>query len=168
MSQTTDNLLAELVAKALTLRGDMLVTAESCTGGGIAHTLTSIPGSSRWFERGFVTYSNAAKQELLGVPDDTLARYGAVSEETAIAMAQGALLNSHGHISVAVTGIAGPGGGSEDKPVGTVCIAWSIRNGETRTTRVVFDGDRDQVREQAILMALQGLLDMLESENFRV
>jgi nicotinamide-nucleotide amidase len=139
-----------------------VVTAESCTGGGVAERMTSYPGSSRWFERGFVTYSNAAKQELLDVPADVLERYGAVSEETAAAMAEGALAHSHGQISVAVTGIAGPEGGSAEKPVGTVCFAWGTRTGGTRTARALFQGDRAQVREQSVLMAIQGLIDILE------
>lgn len=165
MTESADSLLAELVARTMTLRGGMLVTAESCTGGGLAYMLTSIPGSSTWFERGFVTYSNDAKRELLGVSQELLDSYGAVSEQTAAAMAAGAVENSHAAVSIAITGIAGPEGGLEEKPVGTVCLAWSIRNGEVRTTRVVFDGDRRKVREQAILMALQGLLDLLESEK---
>ena len=165
MTESTDSLLAELVARAMTLRGGMLVTAESCTGGGLAWLLTSIPGSSAWFERGFITYSNDSKQELLGIPADLLLRYGAVSEQTAAAMASGAIANSHAAVSVAITGIAGPDGGTEEKPVGTVCLAWSIRNGATRTTQVVLAGDRMKIRQQAILMALQGLLDLLESEK---
>lgn len=165
MTESTDSLLAQLVARAMTLRGGMLVTAESCTGGGLGSLLTSIPGSSAWFERGYITYSNESKQEMLGIPAETLNSYGAVSEQTAAAMATGAITNSHAAISVAITGIAGPDGGTAEKPVGTVCLAWSIRNGETRTTRVLFDGDRRMIREQAILMALQGLLDLLESEK---
>ena len=165
MTESTDSLLAQLVARAMTLRGGMLVTAESCTGGGLACLLTSIPGSSSWYERGFITYSNDSKRELLSITEDILLGYGAVSEQTAAAMATGAIDNSHAAVSVAITGIAGPDGGTPDKPVGTVCVAWSIRNGETRTTRVVFDGDRRMIREQAILMALQGLLDILESEK---
>lgn len=152
------------LAELLLAHGMLAVTAESCTGGGIARRLTAVPGSSHWFERGWVTYSNAAKREDLGVPADVLERHGAVSEETAAAMARGALDRSHGHVSVAVTGIAGPDGGSADKPVGTVCFAWSMRNGETRTARAVFEGDRAAVREQSELMAIQGLVDMLESQ----
>ena len=163
--ESTDSLLAQLVARVMTLRGGMLVTAESCTGGGLAWLLTGIPGSSGWFERGFITYSNDSKQELLGIPADLLFTYGAVSEQTAAAMATGAIANSHAAVSVAITGIAGPEGGTPDKPVGTVCLGWSIRDGATRTTRVVFEGDRRMIREQAILMALQGLLDLLESEK---
>jgi len=149
----------------LLLQGKVyLVTAESCTAGGLAEIITRIPGSSQWFERGFVTYSDIAKQELLGVSHDTLDQFGAVSEETACAMAEGALLNSHAQISVAITGIAGPDGGSEQKPVGTICIAW-MRQGEGPTvSRVLFNGDRLQIRHQACLLALQGLIDMLEKE----
>lgn len=155
--------LVDRLSHLLLAHNMMVVTAESCTGGGIARRLTDVPGSSLWFERGFVTYSNDAKREDLGVPAEVLERSGAVSEETAAAMAAGALARSHGHISVAVTGIAGPGGGSEDKPVGTVCFAWGTREGETRTARVVFDGNRAQVREQSELMAIQGLLDLMEA-----
>ena len=165
MTESTDSLLAELVARAMTLRGGMLVTAESCTGGGLAYLLTSIPGSSTWYERGFITYSNDSKRELLGISGELLESHGAVSEQTAAAMAAGAVENSHAAVSIAITGIAGPEGGTEEKPVGTVCLAWCIRNGETRTTSVLFHGDRRKIREQAILMALQGLLDLLESEK---
>ena len=164
-SSATALLLAERLGQALLAGRQSLVTAESCTGGGIAWLITSIPGSSQWFERGIVAYSNAAKQELLAVSHDVLINFGAVSEQTAMAMARGALVNSHANISVAVTGIAGPDGGTESKPVGTVCFAWGRDNGDTRTARVVFNGDRQQVREQAVLMALQGLLDMLASEG---
>lgn len=166
MSNTATALfLADRLGKALLAEHKTLVIAESCTGGGIAWLITSIPGSSLWFDRGIVAYSNTAKQELLAVSHDVLVNFGAVSEQTAIAMARGALLNSHANISVAVTGIAGPDGGTELKPVGTVCFAWSRDDGETRAARVVFPGDRQQVREQAILMAIQGLLDMIESEG---
>ena len=140
----------------------MLVTAESCTGGGIAYAMTELPGSSEWFERGFVTYSNLAKQEQLGVADDLITRFGAVSEEVAAAMASGALQHSRADFSVAVTGIAGPGGGTAGKPVGTVCFGWGSRDGVTRTTRIMFDGSRQQVRELSILTALQGLMDLVE------
>jgi nicotinamide-nucleotide amidase len=162
MTESGDHFLVELVAKSLTASTTRLTTAESCTGGGIAQMLTSIPGSSVWFERGFVTYSNDAKMECLGVPRITLDEYGAVSEETAAAMARGALEHSHADVSISVTGIAGPDGGTEDKPVGTVCLGWSKRDGETLTTRVLFEGNRQQVRQQSALMALQGLLDFTE------
>ena len=164
MSTTaTALLLAERLGKALLAVHQTLVTAESCTGGGIAWLITNVPGSSQWFERGIIAYSNAAKQELLAVGHDVLVNFGAVSEQTAMAMARGALLNSHANISVAVTGIAGPDGGTELKPVGTVCFAWGRDDGETRAARVVFTGDRQQVREQAVMMAVQGLLDLIES-----
>jgi nicotinamide-nucleotide amidase len=149
--------LAELCLKS----SAKLVTAESCTGGGLAEILTRIAGSSVWFERGFVTYSNEAKNELLSVPLKTLETYGAVSEETAIAMAEGALENSHADYSVSITGIAGPDGGSEDKPVGTVCFGWCKRNESGTTTHIVFDGDRLKVREQSCMLAMQGLIDLL-------
>ena len=154
--------LTERLAEAMLLHRYMLVTAESCTGGGIAESVTSLAGSSQWFERGYVTYSDESKQELLKVTLDTLARYGAVSEECAAEMAEGGINNSHADIAVSVTGIAGPDGGSADKPVGTVCFGWSQREQETLTTRIVFAGDREEVRRQTVLMALQGLLDLLE------
>jgi len=164
-SAPTALLLAERLGKALQAGRQTLVTAESCTGGGIAWLITSIPGSSQWFERGIVAYSNAAKQELLEVSHDVLVKFGAVSEQTAIAMARGALQNSHANISVAVTGIAGPDGGTESKPVGTVCFAWAQDNGYIQSAHVFFSGDRQQVREQAILMAVQGVLDMIEATD---
>jgi len=151
--------LAELFLKTST----KLVTAESCTGGGLAEILTRIPGSSAWFERGFVTYSNESKNELLSV--ETLEQYGAVSEETALAMAEGALKNSHADYSVSITGIAGPDGGTEDKPVGTVCFAWVKRNEGGKTTRIKFEGDRLKVREQSCLLAMQGLLERLQMDS---
>ncbi len=136
-----------------------LITAESCTGGGLAYALTSIAGSSNWFERGLVTYSNQAKQDLLGVKPETLARFGAVSEQTAREMAEGALLNtSSATISMAITGIAGPQGGSPDKPVGTVWFAWSDNQHGTHSHLENFLGDRQTVREQAIRVALEKLL----------
>ncbi len=123
MSQDACGVMAEQVGKLLVAHNMMLVTAESCTGGGLSQAITSIPGSSEWFERGYVTYSNEAKQELLDVRAETLARYGTVSEEVVSEMAEGALRHSRAHISVAVTGIAGPEGGVPDKPVGTVWLA---------------------------------------------
>ncbi len=137
-----------------------LVTAESCTGGGIAWTLTAVPGSSQWFERGFVVYSNLSKQELLGVNPATLERYGAVSIQTAQEMAAGALQNSAADISVAVTGIAGPDGGTADKPVGSVCLAWQRRSAQVKSIQICLHGDRAQVRQAAINVAIQGLLDL--------
>ena len=139
-----------------------VVTAESCTGGGIAQAMTSKAGSSAWFERGFVCYSNAAKQEQLGVGADVLAAHGAVSEATALAMAKGAVQRSRAHISVAVTGIAGPDGGTEEKPVGTVWIAWGQKLGYAEARCFRFSGDRAAVREQTIVQAIQGLCERLK------
>lgn len=153
---------AEQLAEMFLKTASKLATAESCTGGGLAEILTRIPGSSAWFERGFVTYSNEAKQEMLDVPLDTLQQFGAVSEETAIAMAKGALEKSHADFSVSITGIAGPDGGTEEKPVGTVCFAWCKRNEGGNTTSIHFKGDRIKVREQSCLLAMQGIIDMLQ------
>jgi len=153
--------MAEQLGRALLKQRLRLATAESCTGGGLGYAITAVAGSSRWFERGFITYSNEAKQEMLSVPHDTLATHGAVSEQTAASMAIGALVHTPADIAVSITGIAGPDGGTPDKPVGTVCFGWCRRGGDTRTTRIVFQGDRARVREQSILAALQGLLDML-------
>ena len=145
--------LARETGLLLLEKGLSMTAAESCTGGWIAKLLTDIPGSSGWFERGFVTYSNASKIELLGVREDSLALFGAVSEQVALQMARGALSNSRADLGVAVTGIAGPDGGSEFKPVGTVWIAWA--NGETLVAeRCWFAGDRDQVRRQTVAHAL--------------
>ena len=140
----------------------MLVTAESCTGGWAAQVATSVAGSSKWFERGFVTYSNAAKQELLGVRKSTLKKYGAVSEETAREMALGALERSRGTIALAITGVAGPGGGSAAKPVGTVCLAWA-RAGKVSSETRRFRGGRENVRRQSVIRGLEGILRALDS-----
>lgn len=145
----------------------VLGTAESCTAGGIAFAVTQIPGSSAWFDRGFITYSNDSKLKVLGVSPVYLRDYGAVSEPVARSMALGCLNHSAAQVAVAVTGIAGPDGGSESKPVGTVCFAWAIRRDPTvapwvRTTTRLFDGDRAAVRTQAILEALDGLNVLLE------
>lgn len=149
--------LAEQLAQTLKVAGLSLTTAESCTGGGLAEVLTAIPGSSLWFERGFVSYSNLAKREMLGVKTETLARHGAVSEPVARAMAEGALTHSHADLAVAITGIAGPGGGTQDKPVGTVCFAWARRKVETRSVTLRFPGDRAAVRGQSVAAAIEGL-----------
>jgi nicotinamide-nucleotide amidase len=149
--------LAASLARTLTQAGLSLATAESCTGGGLAGVLTAIPGSSLWFERGFVSYSNLAKAEMLGVKAETLADHGAVSEPTARAMAEGALAHSHADLALAITGIAGPGGGTEAKPVGTVCFAWARRKGDTRSTTLHFPGDRAAVRRQSMAAAIEGL-----------
>lgn len=150
-----------LLADLLLQRGWKLVTAESCTGGLIAATCTDLAGSSEWFERGFVTYSNAAKTELLGVDAALIAAHGAVSEPVVRAMAQGALAHSHAQIAVAVTGIAGPGGGSADKPVGTVWLGWATAAGVS-STLCHFTGDRAAVREATTLCALQQLVQLLQ------
>jgi nicotinamide-nucleotide amidase len=139
-----------------------LATAESCTGGWIAQAVTSIAGSSEWFDRGFVTYSNQAKKELLGVRAATLSHHGAVSEATASEMASGALRRSLAQIAVAVTGIAGPGGGTRKKPVGTVCFAWARKKGEIESILLRFRGNRDGIRRRSVAFALRGLLERLK------
>ncbi|MDR2836966.1 MAG: nicotinamide-nucleotide amidase [Azonexus sp.] len=162
MKNDLEQLAAQLGA-ALLARGEWLAAAESCTGGWLAQSVTAIPGSSAWFDRGFVTYSNAAKTDMLGVPETTLERHGAVSEATARAMAQGALAHSRADWSVAITGIAGPGGGSPEKPVGVVCFAWATKDGGCAAQTRHFDGDRAAVREQSVRHALQGLINSLEA-----
>ncbi len=152
--------LVEALAQALTARGWMMATAESCTGGLIAGACTDRAGSSDWFERGFVTYSNAAKTELLGVPADLIATHGAVSEPVARAMAAGARAHAPVQLAVAVTGVAGPGGGSAAKPVGTVWFGWATPQG-VDTECVRFDGDRAAVRQATVVHALAGLLQRL-------
>jgi nicotinamide-nucleotide amidase len=149
------------LARLLSERGMMLATAESCTGGWVAKCCTDLPGSSHWFERGFVTYTNESKQEMLGVSADTLLTHGAVSEVTVAQMARGALANSRAQCSVAISGIAGPGGGSVQRPVGTVCFGWAVAEGGVTTERCQFDGDREAVRGQAVVHALQGLISRL-------
>ena len=139
----------------------MLATAESCTGGMVASAITDISGSSAWFERGFVTYSNLAKIEMIGVPATLIEQHGAVSEPVAKAMAEGALRNSRAQVSVAITGVAGPAGGSDAKPVGTVSFAWSNRL-DTGVETQLFKGDREQVRAQAAAHALRKLLEFLD------
>ena len=155
--------LAERLGHLLLERGEWLAAAESCTGGWLAQSVTAIAGSSAWFDRGFVTYSNAAKMDMLGVPESTLDRHGAVSEAVARAMAQGALAHSRADWTVAITGIAGPGGGSPEKPIGTVCFAWASKNGGCEATLSLFSGDRATIREQAVRFALNGLVDRLGS-----
>jgi nicotinamide-nucleotide amidase len=152
--------LSRKTGKALKREGQTLVTAESCTGGWVAQALTSIPGSSDWFERGYVTYSDAAKGQDLGVSRATLLRHGAVSEPTARAMARGALRRTRAGIALAVTGIAGPGGGVPGKPVGTVCFAWA-RGRRIRSETRRFWGGRTSVRRQSVAYALRGVLKWL-------
>ena len=152
---------AQALGERLRAAHDALVTAESCTGGWIAKCLTDIAGSSDWFDSGMVVYSYEAKQAQLGVRPQTLEEHGAVSRETAIEMVSGALVHSGASVAVAVTGIAGPGGGSQDKPVGTVWIAWKRRNGYARAQVFHFDGDRDAVRRQTVDRALAGIAGLL-------
>jgi nicotinamide-nucleotide amidase len=161
MSTPDQNALEALAAELGSLmraNGQRLATAESCTGGWVAQVLTAVAGSSVWFERGFVTYANEAKQEMLGVSPQMLAAQGAVSEATAVAMATGALRHSHADWALAITGIAGPDGGSPDKPVGTVCFAWAEQAGQCTSETRRFPGDRQQVRAQSVAHALNGLL----------
>ncbi len=152
--------LAEQLGRTLGAHHQMLVTAESCTGGWIAKTVTDVAGSSAWFDCGLVAYSYEAKQAMLGVRPGTLVEHGAVSEETVVEMVSGGLVHSGASICVAVTGIAGPGGGTVDKPVGTVWIGWKRRGGYPRTQVFHFDGDRDAVRRQTVAAALAGLEGM--------
>lgn len=150
--------VVEEIARLLKDKQWQLVSAESCTGGLISGYITETPGSSLWFERGFVTYSNLAKIEMLAVPAELITGFGAVSEEVAAAMAQGALKHSAGQIALSVTGIAGPDGGSIDKPVGTVCFGWAVQNGLVHTVRKQYSGTRHQIRQAACYDALQGVL----------
>lgn len=153
--------LAVKVGEALQAQGLMLATAESCTGGWVAQAVTAVPGSSQWFERGFVTYTYISKREMLGVSQQTLAAHGAVSEQTVREMVNGALTNSHAQIAVAVSGTAGPSGGTAEKPVGTVCFAWGVKNGEPKSATRHFPGDREAVRRGSVEFALSGVLDLL-------
>lgn len=153
--------LAVALGKALQARGLRVATAESCTGGLAAGAITDVPGSSGWFERGFVTYTNEAKIELLGVAVGTIEAHGAVSESTAREMAEGAISHSHADMAVAITGVAGPDGGTAAKPVGMVCFAWARRGGRVEAATRHFAGDRDAVRQASVDAALRGLIDRL-------
>lgn len=153
--------LAEETGKALLQRGIRLATAESCTGGWAGMIMTAVPGSSAWYERGFITYTNEAKQEMLGVAAATLERWGAVSEATVGEMAQGALRQSNADIVLAISGIAGPSGGTPQKPVGTVCLAWAATDGSRLATTCRFDGGRQEIRARAIAAALCGVLELV-------
>ena len=159
--------LVEQLARQLLARGERLATAESCTGGLIAARCTDLAGSSQWFERGFVTYSNEAKTELLGVDAALIAAHGAVSEPVACAMAAGAVQRSHTNWAVAVTGIAGPGGGTPDKPVGTVWLAWCRRGQTAHASCRQFGGDRAAVRQQTVAAALQELIKRVACDTPR-
>jgi nicotinamide-nucleotide amidase len=165
MKDATLYRLAEEMGKALQQRGMMLATAESCTGGWVAEAVTAVPGSSSWFDRGFITYTNDAKQDMLGVAAATLAQHGAVSEPTVREMAAGALRNSRAQAALAISGIAGPSGGTAEKPVGTVWIAWALANGAAASEKRVFAGGRREVRQQAVERALRGLLELLEGRG---
>lgn len=145
--------------------GNIVVTAESLTGGMISAALTSIPGASEWFERGFVTYTNEAKHEMLGVPQSILDRFTAVSTETVSQMLEGAIKNSNGTMAVAVSGIAGPGGELPGRPVGTVFIGWKRKDEMAEVGRYHFDGDRESVREQTVAVAIKGLVEMLDERQ---
>ncbi len=172
MNDSVENRISELaqaLATALSAAGKKVTVAESCTGGWIAKSLTDLPGSSTWFEYGFTTYGNNAKVDLLGVPEGQLEAFGAVSKEVAEAMALGALHRSGADIAVAVTGIAGPDGGTADKPVGTVWFAWALKNatadnstrdGAVTASKNCFAGDRNGVRAQTVIIAIEGLLKL--------
>lgn len=163
MMSTPTQQIVEKLARKLTQRGEKLCTAESCTGGLIAKTLTDLAGSSDWFDRGFVTYSNQAKTDMLSVPAPLIDRYGAVSEAVASAMLNGAIKHSEAEYAISVTGVAGPGGGSEEKPVGTVWIGVGCEDHQI-VRKYVFPGNRDAVRQAAMTTALNALMDMLAGE----
>jgi nicotinamide-nucleotide amidase len=154
--------LSQQLANALMQQQKQLAVAESCTGGWLAKCLTDIPGSSRWFERGFVSYSNVAKQEMLGVRSSTLQREGAVSEAVVREMAAGVLRHSAADLSIAISGIAGPGGAAPGKPVGTVCFGLAVKGKEVQTDTQHFEGDREAVRRQSVAYALSRLLHVLD------
>ena len=164
MARVSDEELHQLaveLADRLRARGWMLATAESCTGGWVGQLLTSLPGSSEWYERGFITYANAAKVEMLGVSEGTLATHGAVSEQTAGAMAAGALKHSHAQAALAISGIAGPGGGTPQKPVGLVCYGWALVDGTVMSSTCRLDGNREEIRSRAVAAALRGLIELI-------
>ena len=154
--------LADRLSRSCLAQQQMLMTAESCTGGWIAKICTDLPGSSGWFEQGFVTYSNRAKETMLGVSAETLSGHGAVSEAVVLEMAAGALEHGNGNLAVAISGIAGPGGGTHFKPLGTVWIAWQQKGSAATARRFHFDGDRAAVRFQAVEAALEGLIGLVQ------
>jgi len=164
MTSTLD--ITKEVARRLIAKGWTLALAESCTGGLVCAALTDLAGSSDWFERGYITYSNQAKTECLGVPTETIESFGAVSKEVAKAMAEGAQKNAGVNVAISITGIAGPSGGSTEKPVGTVCFGWAIQKGNLENTTICktmqFSGDRQAVREQARDYALFELIELLK------
>lgn len=154
--------LSERLGRVLSARGARLVTAESCTGGWIGEVVTMVAGSSGWYDRGFITYSNVAKRAVLGVSAQTLLAQGAVSEATVLEMVAGALRLSGADFAVAVSGVAGPGGGSPEKPVGTVCVAWGALDGSPEARTFHFPGDREAVRRQSVIAAIEGVIERAE------
>lgn len=162
--------LAEQLASRVKASGNVLATAESCTGGWVSKCLTDVPGSSTWFDRGYVVYNAQAKQQMLGVPANILAEHGEVSEAVVRSLAEGVIARSNASVSLAISGIAGPGGGTDDKPVGTVCFAWSIadkvagvvRGVKTQSETQCFSGGREAVRHQSVMHAMQGVLKLLD------
>ena len=161
MPSDTLSTLAALAGARLKAAGETLATAESCTGGWVAQSVTAIAGSSEWFERGFITYTDLAKQQMLGVQTVTLQMHGAVSEPTVREMVAGALARSQGHVALAVSGVAGPSGGTPAKPVGMVCLGWGLRGREPICVTRHFPGDREAVRRLAVMAALEGLIEAL-------
>ena len=164
MARVSDEELHQLAIELgdkLKARGWMLATAESCTGGWVGQLLTAQAGCSAWYERGFITYANAAKIEMLGVPTEILAMHGAVSEETASAMAAGALAHSHAQAALAISGIAGPSGGTPQKPVGLVCYGWALSDGTVMSSTCRLSGDREEIRSRAVAASLRGLIDLI-------
>lgn len=155
--------LSTALGVVLKSNNSILALAESCTGGLASAAITDVAGSSTWFDRGFITYSNAAKESMLSVQTNTLETFGAVSVETALEMALGALANSHATIAASITGIAGPSGGSKEKPIGTVCFAWATKDGASTSAIEHFSGNRQAIRHQAVIRALSGLIDINKS-----
>ncbi len=160
-------LISKKVSEFLKNNNFMLVSAESCTGGWVAKTMTDLPGSSHVFERGFVTYSNQAKREMLGVLSKTLDKFGAVSEQVVAEMTEGALKHSPADVAVAISGIAGPQGGTKQKPVGTVCFAWQLRGKPARVETRLFSGDRDSIRAQSVDYCLNGILEKINGQDVK-
>jgi len=166
MARVSDEELHQLageLGEILRARDWMLATAESCTGGWVGQLVTALPGSSQWYERGFITYANAAKIEMLGVPAATIDEHGAVSEQTASAMAAGALAHSHAQAALAISGIAGPGGGTRQKPVGLVCYGWALADGTVMSSTCRLDGDREEIRSRAVAAAVRGLIELINA-----
>ncbi len=157
--------LAARLGESLKKRKLLMVTAESCTGGWVSQVVTAVNGSSEWFDRGYVTYSDTSKSEMLGVRTETIAEHGAVSEAVVREMAEGAIAKSHAQVAVAISGIAGPQGGTPAKPVGTVCLAWAMEGQQTRSGSTHFAGDRNMVRQQAVMAAMQGLVELVADSD---